>query len=200
MTAVTSPELFPGSEPTANLLDSTQAHAQSPALQGSGSASPKPTPAKQSGPAKQPGPAKQLGPARQASPNNQIRLRKHADYQRAYKASRKQFSSSMTWFLAARPDAPQAIPRVGLTVGKVIGKAHERNRIKRRLRELVRSHIHELPRGVDLILHPRRFVIEMDFLKLDAELLRIFRQAASQSRQAASRQPAPAVPTRPPQV
>ena len=125
------------------------------------------------------------------------RLRKHADYQLVYQASRKQFSASMTWFLARRdamgsssPDSPSpdssnpvqaGLPRVGLTAGKVLGKAHERNRIKRRMRELVRRHFAVLPLGYDLILHPRRSVMTMDFLKLDAEVLRIFRQAAAQA-------------------
>ena len=41
-------------------------------------------------------------------------------------------------------------------MGKVLGKAHERNRIKRRMREALRRHIDLLPAGFDLILHPRR--------------------------------------------
>jgi ribonuclease P protein component len=127
---------------------------------------------------KVPGAVSRLTPAREA------RLRRHADYQRVYGASRKQFSSSMTWFLAARDEAAAATtesPRVGLTAGKVLGKAHERNRIKRRMREVVRKHLNELPEGFDLILHPRRSVMTMDFAKLDAEVLRIFRQAAAQA-------------------
>jgi ribonuclease P protein component len=130
------------------------------------------------------------------------RLRKHADYQRVYKATRKQFSNSMTWFVASRAQAaecgePTQGPRVGLTAGKVLGKAHERNRIKRRMRELVRQHIAELPDGVDLILHPRRSVMTMDFVKLDGEVLRIFRQAAAQVRGAKARDSERADPERP---
>jgi ribonuclease P protein component len=122
-----------------------------------------------------------------------VRLRRHADYQRAYAASRKRQSASMAWFLAPFP-GDIALPepaRVGLTVGKVIGKAHERNRIKRRMRDIVRRHLAELPLGCDLILHPRRSVLAIDFTKLEAELVRILEQA----RQEASRfRPTPAQP------
>ena len=131
-------------------------------------------------------------------PFRDLRLRKHADYQRVYQATRKQFSQSMTWFVSPRGEQPvggekRAIPaapkgpRVGLTAGKVLGKAHERNRIKRRLREIVRRHAQELPDGTDLILHPKRSVMTMDFVKLEAEVLRIFRQAAGQVRAAKAR-------------
>ena len=81
----------------------------------------------------------------------------------------------MSWFLA--PQAEPCGPRVGLTAGKVLGKAHERNRIKRRMREILRRHVDELPKGCDLILHPRRAVLTAEFAKLDAEVVRILGQA-----------------------
>ena len=114
------------------------------------------------------------------------RLRKHADFQRVYKAGRKQFSKQIGYFHALRtPECQQRSattgPRIGLTVPKALGKAVDRNRIKRRMREVVRKHLDELPAGFDLILHPRRSVMTMDFAKLDAEVLRIFRQAAAQA-------------------
>ncbi|HEY9127788.1 MAG TPA: ribonuclease P protein component, partial [Acidobacteriaceae bacterium] len=64
-----------------------------------------------------------------------VRLRRHSDYQRAYAAARKRQSASMSWFLAPQADLEKnhpATPRIGLTAGKVLGKAHDRNRIKRR--------------------------------------------------------------------
>jgi ribonuclease P protein component len=103
------------------------------------------------------------------------RLRKHADFQRVYAEGRKRRSGSMSWFLAAQREAVGA--RVGLTVGKVLGKSHERNRIKRRLREVLRRHVDMMPAGCDLILHPHRTVLTLEFTKLDAEIVRILQQA-----------------------
>jgi ribonuclease P protein component len=114
------------------------------------------------------------------------RLQRHADYQRAYAGSRKRQSASMSWFLARQTPAytgaaMPAGPRVGLTAGKVLGKAHERNRIKRRMREVLRRHTDMLPAGFDLILHPRRFVMTMEFGKLEAEIVRILHQARAEA-------------------
>jgi len=115
------------------------------------------------------------------------RLRKQADYQRAYAAGRKHQSASMSWFLAPQimeVVVASAAPRVGLTVGKVIGKAHERNRIKRRVREALRRHVDLLPAGCDLILHPRRVVLTMEFSQLEREILRILERASIEAARA----------------
>ncbi len=117
-----------------------------------------------------------------------VRLRKHADYQRAYAASRKRQSSSLSWFLASWPPAPQSPgstdavgSRIGLTVGKVMGKAHERNRMKRRMREALRRQLDLLPPSADLIFHPRRSVLTIEFAKLEAEIVRILKQAKAEA-------------------
>ena len=121
------------------------------------------------------------------------RLRKHADYQRVYKASRKNFAKQMSYFFSLRPalgpdgtslrHATPDAARVGLTVGKVLGKAVDRNRIKRRLREAVRHQLPLLAAPVDVILHPRRSALDLDFPTIEREIATIFRavQRATES-------------------
>ncbi len=90
----------------------------------------------------------------------------------------------MSWFLAPQTAGIASAPpasRVGLTVGKVMGKAHERNRIKRRMREALRRHVDLLPAGFDLIFHPRRSVLTMEFAQLEGEIVRILEQARDQA-------------------
>jgi ribonuclease P protein component len=129
-----------------------------------------------------------------------VRLRRHAEYQRAYASSRKRQSSSMSWFLAPRatfdgaPQEQTQTPRVGLTAGKVLGKAHERNRIKRRMREALRRHVDLLPPGCDLIFHPRRTVLTLEFAKLEAEIVRILEQAKADAERIASTRGGSAAP------
>ncbi|MES2392789.1 MAG: ribonuclease P protein component [Acidobacteriota bacterium] len=112
------------------------------------------------------------------------RLRKHADYQLVYKAGRKQFAKQVAYFHTMRPPERRSAttgPRIGLTVPKALGKAVDRNRIKRRMREAVRANLALLTSPVDVILHPRRSVIDLDFLTLQREVALIFRavQAAA---------------------
>jgi ribonuclease P protein component len=117
-----------------------------------------------------------------ATPNALLRLRKHADYQRVYGASRKQFSKQMAFFYSVRPEGRRSDtpgPRIGLTVGKVLGNAVERNRIKRRMRECVRRHAATLTYPVDVILHPRRTALTLEAARLDEEVARIFRTIQS---------------------
>jgi len=125
-------------------------------------------------------------PTRPGSPI--FRLRKHADYQTVYAGSRKQFSKQMTYFAMLRPEA-DGTPRVGLTAGKVLGGAVERNRIKRRMREAVRMHLGELHLPLDVILHPRRTVLTLEFAVIEREVRQIFR--AVQSAAAKGALPAP---------
>ena len=100
------------------------------------------------------------------------RLLKHSDFERVYKQGRRHFSSHMTVFYLqqAEGDSSQgAVPekgaRVGVTVGRVLGGAVERNRIKRRLREAVRLRraVLKSAGAVDVVINPKKSVLTLEF-------------------------------------
>ncbi len=96
------------------------------------------------------------------------RLLKHSDFERVYKQGRRHFSSHMTVFYlrqTAGDESPTAMARVGLTVGKVLGGAVVRNRIKRRLREAVRMQRSVLQGSgaVDVVINPKKSVLTLEF-------------------------------------
>jgi ribonuclease P protein component len=102
------------------------------------------------------------------------RLLKHADFQAVYQQGRKSFSANVSAVYRVREDAGHYGPRVGFTVSKALGGAVVRNRIRRRMRAAVQKHLSELSRPLDIVLHPRKSVLDMEFARLDAEILQLF--------------------------
>jgi ribonuclease P protein component len=95
------------------------------------------------------------------------RLLKHSDFDRVYKLGRRHFSSHMTLFYLQQAEGAFAeeSARVGLTVGKVLGGAVDRNRIKRRMREAVRHRRSALSGAgaVDVVINPKKSVLTLEF-------------------------------------
>jgi ribonuclease P protein component len=112
------------------------------------------------------------------------RLLKHADFQRVYQTGRRQFTGNMTVFFLRRAEAPEGGPRVGLTVGKVLGGAVDRNRIKRRMREAVRLSRAACDGPIDIVFNPRKSVLALPFTELVNEVVRGLRLATQRARSA----------------
>jgi ribonuclease P protein component len=127
------------------------------------------------------------------------RLLRHADFERVYKQGRRHFSASMTVFYWPRPEAdgnletrsktrvpaPHGL-RVGFTVGRALGGAVQRNRMKRRLREAVR--LSHPPAGIaaDVVINPKKSLLATDFSVVLNEVSRAFtviEQKLSEKRQ-----------------
>jgi ribonuclease P protein component len=100
------------------------------------------------------------------------RLLKHADFQAVYKQGKKHFSGHVIAFY--RENGGTGGARVGFTVGKVLGGAVERNRIRRRMRAAVRRHLAELAKPLDVVLHPRKSVLTLEFSRLENEIGQVF--------------------------
>ena len=64
--------------------------------------------------------------------------------------------------------------RIGFTVGRVLGGAVQRNRIRRRLREAVRLCRSTLQGAVDVVINPKKSVLTLEFAVLLEEVGRAF--------------------------
>jgi ribonuclease P protein component len=112
------------------------------------------------------------GPGNRARFTRGMRLLRHADFERVYKKGRRHFAAHMTVFYQAREPGEEL--RIGLTVGKVLGEAVERNRMKRRLREAVRLHWPGVPVPADVVINPKKSVLKIGFAELGNEISRAF--------------------------
>jgi ribonuclease P protein component len=78
--------------------------------------------------------------------------------------------------LYVRPDgAPE--PRLGLSVGRRVGKATVRNAVKRRLREVFRLMLPELERPVDVVVVPLTASRNRKSADLEAEFRELLQRA-----------------------
>jgi ribonuclease P protein component len=111
------------------------------------------------------------GPGKRSKFPRSVRLLRHADFERVYKQGRRHFAAHMTVFYLPRHRAEGV--RVGFTVGKVLGGAVVRNRMKRRLREAVRLH-GIMPAAIDVVINPKKSLLAAEFVEVQRELRRAF--------------------------
>jgi ribonuclease P protein component len=111
------------------------------------------------------------------------RLLRHSDFERVYKRGRRHFSRSLTVFYLPRSVAETSSPgskapasgvRVGFTVGRALGGAVDRNRMKRRMREAVRLSRPMQSPDVDVVINPKKLVLKIEFEALLNEVARAF--------------------------
>ena len=67
--------------------------------------------------------------------------------------------------------------RVGVTVSKKLGKAHVRNRTRRRIREVYRLNEEKFQPGWDIVVVARAKAVEAPFEKLTASYLTLAKKA-----------------------
>jgi ribonuclease P protein component len=126
-----------------------------------------------------------MPPRKAARFPHSARLLRHADFERVYKQGRRHFSASFTVFYWPRPQAQPPVAgaasssplsglRVGFTVGRALGGAVQRNRMKRRLREAVRMSRPQPGVAADVVINPKKSLLTTDFAAVLNEMTRAF--------------------------
>lgn len=103
------------------------------------------------------------------------KLKKNTEFQRVYKANKSYANSFLVVYVREHRDNPGR--RVGFSVSKKMGKAVQRNRIKRQLREAYRLNQHKLRDDVDLIFIPRQRLIGSTYREIEKGMIKLFDKA-----------------------
>jgi ribonuclease P protein component len=92
------------------------------------------------------------------------------EFDAVYRTGKRRSSSHFTVFFRVN-QLPES--RFGFSIKKALGGAVVRNRIRRRLREIVRCHRMEIAAGWDIVIHPKSRAERAEFAALTADLLRL---------------------------
>jgi ribonuclease P protein component len=100
----------------------------------------------------------------------EYRVVRRAEYDAVYREGRRRSNREFTIFV--RPNGLSS-SRFGWSIKKALGSAVRRNRIRRRLREILRLHRQEIAPGWDIVIHPRGSAATADFSALTQDLLKL---------------------------
>lgn len=101
------------------------------------------------------------------------RLRAREDFQRVYRAGRAWAHPLMVLHVVQRPEGRRA----GFSISKKVGTATVRNRLRRRLREIVRAQAPGWKEGFDAVFVARPDAAAAEFLELGAVVVELSRRA-----------------------
>ncbi len=90
-------------------------------------------------------------------------------------------SSSHYLVIYAQPNG-LSLSRLGLSVGKKVGTAVTRNRVKRRLRAVVRTLLQEMPATCDMVIVARPAAVTAPFQDLERAISRGLSRMAHEKR------------------
>jgi len=107
------------------------------------------------------------------------RLKRSRDFQAVYKRRASWASAHLVLYVRFRAPREGSDSRLGFVISKKIAKrAHDRNRLKRRLREISRLHLLPAgPRPYDALLVARAAAPDVGFAALRAEMSGLAAQA-----------------------
>ncbi|NLY77125.1 MAG: ribonuclease P protein component [Tissierellia bacterium] len=102
------------------------------------------------------------------------RLKKNEDFKKVYKYGKSYYNRNLVMYIKKNG---LDYTRVGFTVTKKIGNSVVRNKIRRRIKEIVRQNFISVKEGYDIILVPKKNVVDINFQELESAVFHIFKLA-----------------------
>lgn len=108
----------------------------------------------------------------------QFTLRKNEDFKRVYKKSKHFYNRDFT--ILVKNNGVNS-PRIGFSISKKVGKAYQRNKLKRRLRSIVYNNYRNI-NNVDIIVIPKKHTTDFTYDKLKSSLGHVLNKAFKENK------------------
>lgn len=110
-----------------------------------------------------------------------FRLKSRVDFQAVYARGKSVANRAAVLYVLERRDPSPS--RIGFAAGKKLGKAVVRNRVKRRIKEAVRTSWSRVRPGLLLVIIARQGAMDMPFQQLQGRVVELLDRAGVFSRQ-----------------
>lgn len=101
-------------------------------------------------------------------------LRSNMEFRRVYSKGKNYWNRNLVLYISKND---LGYNRVGYSITKKIGNSVVRNRIRRRMKEIYRLNFQGLKGNYDLILIPKRNVVDLSYKDLESAMFHILRLA-----------------------
>lgn len=101
-----------------------------------------------------------------------FRLRKNAEFKKVYIGGKNFWNRNLILYIKKNKLEES---RFGITITKKIGNAVVRNKIRRRVKEIYRLNLYRIKDGYDLILLPKKNVVDISYKELESALIHILK-------------------------
>jgi len=102
-----------------------------------------------------------------------LRLTKNFEFIKVYKTGRRLSSLFFTMYIKKNE---LNFSRLGVSVSKKVGKSVVRNKIKRRIKEIVRLNYDYIKQGYDIVVSAKPSSVQLDFKAMEKELIGLMKR------------------------
>lgn len=103
--------------------------------------------------------------------DKKYRITDNKHFVRAYKKARKFYNRDLSIFIVQNGLKNK---RFGYTLSRKFGKANKRNKVRRRLNEIVRLNIDKFDDGFDYVIMPKNHCIDLSYQELEKTLFHCY--------------------------